>query len=160
MLGALIAASRRPDHVRSLTLIEPPLYHVVPGDPEIERLERIGDAVLTQGLDADPGILREFLHMAGAPGIDDGPLPEAVAEGVRRAHGGRLPGEARPQLDALHGISSLVASGDHTPGIERICDALAAALDAERLVAPGAGHFVVAASGFAEELERFLLASD
>jgi pimeloyl-ACP methyl ester carboxylesterase len=162
VLGALIAASRRPDHVRSLTLIEPPLYHVVPGDPEIERLERIGDAVLTQGLDADPGILREFLRIAGAPGIDDGPLPEAVADGVRRAHGGRLPGEARPQLDALRevGISSLVASGDHTPGIERICDALAAALDAERLVAPGAGHFVVAAPGFAEELERFLLASD
>lgn len=148
--------------MRSLTLIEPPLYHVVPGDPEIERLERIGDAVLTQGLDADPGILREFLRIAGAPGIDDGPLPVAVADGVRRAHGGRLPGEARPQLEALRevGISSLVASGDHTPGIERICDALAAALDAERLVAPGAGHFVVAAPGFAEELERFLLASD
>jgi pimeloyl-ACP methyl ester carboxylesterase len=162
VLGALSAASRRPDHVRSLTLIEPPLYHVVPGDPEIERLERIGDAVLTQGLDVDPGILREFLRIAGAPGIDDGPLPEAVADGVRRAHGGRLPGEARPQLDALRevGISSLVASGDHSTGIERICDALAAALDAERLVAPGAGHFVVAAPGFAEELERFLLASD
>lgn len=162
VLGTLIAARRRPEQVRSLTLIEPPLYHVVPGDPEIERLERIGDAVLTQGLDADPGVLREFLRMAGAPGIDDGPLPEAVANGVRRAHGGRPPGEARPQLDPLReaGVSSLVASGDHTPGIERICDALAAALDAERLVAPGAGHFVVAAPGFAEELERFLLASD
>ncbi len=97
--------------------------------------------------------------MAGAPDVDDRlPLPAAVANGVRRAHGGRLPGEARPALDLLReaGVRSLVASGAHTPGIERICDALAAALEAERLVVPGAGHFVAAAPGFAEQLERFL----
>jgi hypothetical protein len=99
--------------------------------------------------------------MAGAPGVDDGPLPEAVASGVRRAHGGRLPGEARPAFELIRAaaVPSLVASGDHTPGLERICDALAAALAAERLVAPGAGHFVAAAPQFAERLERFLVAS-
>jgi pimeloyl-ACP methyl ester carboxylesterase len=163
VLGTLIAAARRPADVRSLTLIEPPLFHLIPDDAEIERLERMGDAVLTEGLDTDPATLREFLRMAGAPDVADGlPLPEAVANGVRRAHGGRLPGEAHPALDLLReaGVRSLVASGDHTPGIERICDALAAALDAERLVAPGAGHFVAAAPGFAEQLERFLRASD
>ena len=162
VLGTLIAAAQRPADVRSLTLIEPPLYHLVPGDPEIERLERIGDAVLTEGLDADPKTLRTFLRMAGAPAVDDGPLPEAVANGVRRAHRGRLPGEARPALEPIReaAVSSLVASGDHTPGLERICDALAARLGAERLVAPGAGHFVPAAPGFAERLERFLLATD
>jgi pimeloyl-ACP methyl ester carboxylesterase len=161
VLGTLIAASQRPAGVRSLTLIEPPLYYLVPGDPEIERLERIGNAVLTEGLDTDPVVLRAFLRMAGAPGVDDGPLPEAVANGVRRAHGGRLPGEARPALDRIRtaGIPALVASGDHAPGLERICDALAVALDAERLRAPGAGHFVAAAKGFPERLERFLVAS-
>jgi pimeloyl-ACP methyl ester carboxylesterase len=161
VLGTLIAASKRPAHVRSLTLIEPPLFYLVPGDPEVERLERIGDTVLTEGLDAEAGVLRAFLRMAGAPGVDDGPLPEAVASGVRRAHGGRLPGEARPALERIRavGVPSLVASGDHTPGIERICDALAVALDAERLLAPGAGHFVAAARGFPEQLERFLIAS-
>lgn len=162
VLGTLIAAAQRPNHARSLTLIEPPLYHVVQGDPEIERLHRIGDAVLIDGVDADPEMLREFLRMAGAPGVDEGPLPEAVASGVRRAHGGRLPGEARPELDRIReaAVPALVASGGHTPGIERICDAVAAALDADRLVAPGAGHFVAAAPGFAEHLERFLLGSD
>lgn len=160
-LGALAAATRSPDHVRSLVLIEPPLYHLVPGDPEIARLERIGNAVLTDGLDADAGTLREFLRLAGAPDVDDGPLPEPVAHGVRRAHGGRLPGEARPAFEVLTkaGIPSLVASGDHAPEIERICDALATALDAERLVAPGAGHFVAAAPGFADSLERFLVSA-
>jgi hypothetical protein len=85
-----------------------------------------------------------------------------VASGVRRAHGSRHPGEARPALDRIRkaAVPSLVASGDHTPALERICDALAAALDAKRLVAPGAGHFVAAAPGFTERLERLLLGSE
>lgn len=84
------------------------------------------------------------------------------SDGVGRAHRGRLPGEARPALEALRDarIPPLVASGDHAPGIERICDTLAAALDGERLVAPGAGHFVAAAPGFAGRLEAFLASAD
>jgi pimeloyl-ACP methyl ester carboxylesterase len=158
VLGALIAAARKPESVHSLALIEPPIYHLLPGDPEVTRLEAMGNAVLTHGLDADPALLREFLALAGAPNVGDGPLPEEVAHGVRRAHGGRLPGEANLALDKLREarIPSLVASGNHSPAIERICDALAVALDAERLVAPGAGHFVAAAPTFANRLERFL----
>jgi hypothetical protein len=49
-----------------------------------------------------------------------------------------------------------VASGGHAAGLERICDALAAALHAQRLITPGAGHFVAAAPGFADRLETFL----
>jgi pimeloyl-ACP methyl ester carboxylesterase len=161
VLGTLIAATRRPEHVRSLTLIEPPLFYLVPGDPEVERLERIGDAVLTHGLNTEPATLREFLRIAGAPDVDDGPLPDEVAHGVRRAHRGRLPGEARPALDVLREarIPSLVASGGHSPALERICDALATRLNAERLIAPGAGHFAAAAEGFADRLERFLVSA-
>jgi pimeloyl-ACP methyl ester carboxylesterase len=159
VLGTLIAATRRPAQVRSLTLIEPPLYYLVPGDPEVARLEQMGNAVLSHGLDTDAATLREFLRLAGAPNVDEGPLPDEVAQGVRRAHGGRLPGEARPALEALRdaGIPSLVASGDHAAAVERICDALATALRAERLVTPGAGHFVAAAPGFADRLEQFLV---
>jgi pimeloyl-ACP methyl ester carboxylesterase len=158
VLGTLIAAVRKPGLVRSLTLIEPPLFHLVPGDSEVARLEQMGDAVLTHGLDADPGTLREFLRLSGAPDVDDGPLPDEVAHGGRRAHGGRLPGEARPALAVLRdaGVPSLVVSGDHASALERICDALADALGGERAVLPGAGHFVAAAPGFADRLERFL----
>ena len=106
-------------------------------------------------------MLREFLTLAGAPGVNDGPLPDDVARGVRRAQGARPPGQARPSLEVLRdaGIPSLAASGAHAPALERICDALASALDAERLVAPGAGHFVQAAPGFADRLERFLVSA-
>jgi pimeloyl-ACP methyl ester carboxylesterase len=161
VLGTVIAATRRPGRVRSLTLIEPPLFYLVPGDPEVARLERMGNAVLTRGLDTDPATLREFLRLAGAPVVDDGPLPDEVAAGVRRAQGGRLPSETRPELDVLRDarIPSLVVSGDHAAGLERICDALATSLDAERLVAPGAGHFVADAPGFGKRLEQFLLSA-
>jgi pimeloyl-ACP methyl ester carboxylesterase len=158
VLGALIAAGGRPAEVRSLTLIEPPLYYLVPGDAEVTLFERMGDEVLRDGLEADPQTLRRFLKLTGAPGVDDGPLPDDVANGVRRAQGTRPPGEARPALDGLReaGVPALVASGAHSPPLERICDALAVSLAAERLVTPGAGHFVQAARGFAEGLERFL----
>lgn len=162
VLGTLIAASRAPERVRSLTLIEPPLFYLVPGDVDVAHLEEIGNEVLTHGLDADAGTLREFLRLAGAPDIDAGPLPEEVAEGVRRAHGGRLPREARPALDVLRnaGVPALVASGGHAPELEKICDALATELRAERLIAPGAGHFVAAAPGFPDRLEHFLASVD
>ena len=115
-----------------------------------------------EGLDADAATLREFLRLAGAPDVDEGPLSEEVANGVRRAHGGRLPGEARPALAILRdaGVPALVASGGHAPALERICDALSIELHAERLVAPGAGHFVAAAPGFADGLEEFLVSAN
>jgi pimeloyl-ACP methyl ester carboxylesterase len=161
VLGTLIEAARTPGCVRSITLIEPPLYYLVPGDDGVARLERLGNAVLIDGLNADAATLREFLRLAGAPDVDAGPLPDEVARGVRRAHGARLPSEARPALEDLRdaGIPVLVASGGHAAALERICDALAAALRAERVVVPGAGHFVGAAPGFGARLESFLLSA-
>jgi pimeloyl-ACP methyl ester carboxylesterase len=156
-LGALIAAAQRPTQVRSLTLLEPAVY-LDPDHPGVARLRRRADAVLADGLDTDPATLREFLRAAGAPGVDEGPLRDDVARGVDRAHGGRSPGEARLDLETIRtaGIPSLVVSGDHDRGMERICDVLAAELGARRLVAPGAGHFITAAPGFADRLEDFL----
>ncbi|MHC3391059.1 alpha/beta fold hydrolase [Streptomyces lavendulocolor] len=157
VLGTLLAAAAAPGGMRSLTLIEPPLNHLVPDDPDVARLERIGDAVLTHGMGTDPAELREFLRLAGAS-IGDGPLPEGVVAGVRRAHGSRPTSEARPRLEVIRdtGVPVLVASGDHSAALERICDALAVALGGKRSVHAGAGHFVAAAPGFAEYLDAFL----
>lgn len=154
---AAIAAIRKPDRVRSLTLLEPALFLPV-DDPEVVRFARLGEEVLTHGLQTEPNRLREFLKIAGAPVPDEGPLPEEVTRGVRRAQGSRPPSEAHPPLAVLRdaGIPSLVASGNHHPAIERMCDATAAALGARRVIAPGAGHFVAAAPGFADQLDQFL----
>lgn len=160
-LGALIAATHEPAQVRSLTLIEPPLFYLIPDDLELMRFQRMGDEFLAHGLETDPATLREFLQIAGSPVPDDGPLPENVVQAVRRAHGSRSPSDARPTLDVLRdaGIPVLVASGDHASFLERAADALAAELHAQRLVVPGAGHFVAAAPGFADHLERFLVST-
>jgi pimeloyl-ACP methyl ester carboxylesterase len=161
-LGALIAAARNPDKVRSLTVIEPPLFFVARGDREVARFERMGDQVLLRGLDAEPETLRAFLRIAGAADVpDDGPLPPKLAYSVRRAHGGALPGGARPDLDALReaGVPSLIASGGHLVAIERICDALASRLRPARFVVTGAGHFVQGAAEFSERLTGHLVAA-
>ncbi|HEY7935384.1 MAG TPA: alpha/beta hydrolase [Solirubrobacteraceae bacterium] len=158
VLGALIAASSEPLKVRSLTLIEPPLFHLVAGDPEVESLQRMANAVLTHGLQAEPTLLREFLELAGAADVGEGPLPAKLAYSISRAHHGALPGGARPPLEKLReaAVRSLVASGGHSRAIERICDALASELRAERVLLEGAGHFVQSAPGFAERLTRHL----
>ncbi len=146
--------------MRSLTLIEPALF-LPADDPDVARFQRMGEAVLTHGLETESATLREFLKIAGAPVRDYGPLPEEVLRGVRRAHGSRHPAEARPTLEVLRaaGIPSLVASGDHHQAVERMCEAVATALNAHRVIAPGAGHFVAAAPGFADQLERFLISA-
>jgi len=156
-LGSSIAATRWPEQVRSLTLIEPPLYALSRGAPEVEHLRALGDEMLTLGERMDPERMREFLRISGAE-VGDGSLGEGVLAGIRRAQGNRLASEAEPDLTAIRaaGIPVLVASGDHEPGIERICDDLAAELAAERLHAPGAGHFVTRAPGFVGPFEDFL----
>ncbi len=162
-LGALIAAAAQPDRVRSLTLIEPPLFHIAPGDPDVEELERLGNEFLARGLAAEPEGLRRFLRIAGVEDLpEQGPLPERVANGVRRAEGGRPPGEARPDLSALRaaGVPALVASGGHTAGQERVCAALARELDGQHLVFDGAGHFVQRSPAFQARLEAHLQAAE
>lgn len=156
-VAAALAATRKPDSVRSLTLLEPALF-LPRDDPEVQRFRQIGDQVLAHGMATDPKTLRAFLRVSGAPVPDDGPLPAQVVRGVERARGSRPPSEAHPRLTAVReaGIPSLVASGGHHPALERMCDAVATALGARRVIAPGAGHFVAAAPGFADELDRFL----
>jgi pimeloyl-ACP methyl ester carboxylesterase len=156
-VGTVIAATRRPDHVGSVTLIEPALY-LPADDPEVKSLRRLGEAFLTHGLEMEPAMLREFLKLAGAPVPEGGPLSPEVVRGIERAQGSRPPGEARPAFETLRnaGVPALVASGAHHPAMERMCDAVADALGGRRVVARGADHFVMAAPGFAQQLERFL----
>ncbi len=155
-VGAVIAATKNPARIRSLTLLEPAIHPL--DDPDTRQWKNIAEACLADGLETDPAVLRQFLRIAGSPLTDEGPLPKHVARAVQRAHRTRSPYEARPALHRLReaGIPALVASGGHAHVIERNAEAVADQLGAERIVCPGAGHFVSAAPGFAVELERFL----
>jgi pimeloyl-ACP methyl ester carboxylesterase len=160
-VGAAIAAGRRPELIHSLVLIEAPLYTLAPEDPEIRELIRLGDAFLAGGQARDDPDRRAFLELAGL----EGSPAERAAElesAERLAVGGRLPGEADPDVDAIVGarIPILVMSGGHNAALERLCDAIAERTGGERASIPGAGHAVPRAPGFNERLEEFLAAAE
>jgi pimeloyl-ACP methyl ester carboxylesterase len=156
-LGALIATGRRPDLVRSLTIIETPLFSIAHGNPEVDRFERLSNEFLADGLDARPEVLDAFLPAAALPAPGAGPLPPDIEAEIRLARGGRPPGEADPDLEAIGraGIPVLVVSGDHLPAIETLCDRLAEAIGGERAVIGGHGHAIPRADGFNDRLDAF-----
>jgi pimeloyl-ACP methyl ester carboxylesterase len=149
-VAAAMAAARAPSRVVSLTLIEPPLFFVAEDDPEVAALAKLARDALFAG---DPVALEKFLKVAAMPaGHPDTARVQRFAQTLHD------PGDARPDLAAIRdaAIPTAVVSGDHTPGLERLCDALAAALGAERVVLRGAGHAVARAPGFNAWLEGFL----
>jgi pimeloyl-ACP methyl ester carboxylesterase len=159
-LGVTLATEEAPEMVRSLTLIEPPLYLAAPNDPAVRALAKAGDAFLAG--EADELTKREFLTNAGIdPDASSGRTGQLIREAIEAARGGRSPSEARPDLDAIAaaGMPAMVVSGGHHDGIEALCDALAERLHARREVIPGAGHAVPRAPGFNEVLEDFLRGS-
>jgi pimeloyl-ACP methyl ester carboxylesterase len=159
-LGAALAAERSPELVRSLTLIETPLYLAAPDDPAVREIARAGDEFLSG--EADEYTERAFLANAGIdPDASSGRTGQLIREAIDAARGGRSPSEAKPDLDALAeaGIPMMVVSGGHHDGIETLCDALAKRLGARREVVPGAGHAVPRAPGFNDVLEDFLRGS-
>jgi pimeloyl-ACP methyl ester carboxylesterase len=149
----MLAAALRPDAVRTLTVVEPPLFAVAPDNPAVALLdERIGRHARRSGGMTEEEYLRGFL---GSWGFDLGPGPRlnAVARrSVRRSIGERSPTRAQlpPQLASAR-FPVLVARGgwDAAPASARelagaafiaVCDALVAQLHAELAVFPGASH--------------------
>jgi pimeloyl-ACP methyl ester carboxylesterase len=157
-VGLAVAAAADPSRLLSLTLIEPPLFAVAADRPAVQEFM----ALASDYTGSDP-VARErareaFEAVARIRFPDDPEQERAFLEARRLAPGLRPPGEARPDLTtvAAAGVPSLVVSGDHHPAIEAVCDALAAALDAERAKLPGRGHAVQHTPEFNAVLERFL----
>jgi pimeloyl-ACP methyl ester carboxylesterase len=168
-VAALLAAARVPERVRSLTVIEPPAFALVPGNAAADELRaRVG---LAFACGEQPEVVyASFVEAWGFPR----PSPERVARRDRRAlascAGERLPWEAEIPLAALARASLpvLVVSGGWElapPEAQRlagsafaaVCDVLERSLGAERLVVPGATHAPQQAGpAFDDRLRDFL----
>jgi pimeloyl-ACP methyl ester carboxylesterase len=160
-VGAAVAVEREPERFRSLTLVEAPLWSAaVANDPEVQALAELSERFVER-IAAGDSPPAEFLGLAGMA-RERSPRADAELDRLLQiARGMRSPGEAAPDLAAIGAaLPTLVVSGDHSPGLERLCDAVAADLGAERAVIPGAGHAVPRAPGFNERLERFLIAAE
>ncbi len=140
---ALLAAARRPELLRSLTVIEPPAFGVARGVPAVDDfIARIGEQ-WTNG-PRDPGeFLRGFLALVGSS-TPPGDFTPELLQGARTLMVERSPAEAVIPFDELAQarFPKLVVSGGHSPAFEAVCDVLEERLGAERAVLPGAGHSV------------------
>ena len=156
VLGLLIAAGRAPGSVRSLTLIEPPLWSLAPDHPDVAALATLSETYVAGASDSE--WLAEFERIAGVGGATAGSLGGELEEARRMARDLRRPDEAQPDLAAINaaGVPVLVVSGGHHPGLEVVCDELAGRLGAQRERVEGAGHAAQRAPGFNDVLESFL----
>jgi pimeloyl-ACP methyl ester carboxylesterase len=155
-LSAVLAASSQPETVQSLTVIEAPLWAAAPDDPDVQALASLADRFVNEP--DDERTSHAFLSLAGvASGTQ--PLAPDIAQALHLGRRFRSPREAQPRFATIREarIPCMVVSGDHNPGLERVCDGLAQALGARRERLPGAAHAVPRAHGFNAMLESFLL---
>lgn len=145
-LAAMLAAAERPDLVRTLALVEPPAFSVVPDDDEVQALVDDHRALWARANELDDRrFMERFIRLMGTdPDALPDPLLDMWTRRTRPMRLGRRAWEAELPFDELRdaGIPTLVVSGDHDPAFERVCDALAERLDARREVIAGMGHEV------------------
>ncbi|HEX2085040.1 MAG TPA: alpha/beta hydrolase [Solirubrobacteraceae bacterium] len=161
-VAAMLVAARRPDAVASLTLIEPPVFHVAADSAAARELLHRGQAHWARQEGDEVEWVRDFFALFGT----EAP-PDEVLDGLRdhaRAWRGiaRRPWDVHLPLGPLAAarFPKLVLSGGYSDGFEDVCDVLAARLGAERDVIEGAGHAVqMTGAPFNERLERLLGAS-
>ncbi len=140
---ALLAAARRPELLRSLTVVEPPAFGVARGIPAADEFLARIEAHWTSG-PRDPGeFLRGFLALVGSS-TPPGELTPELLQGARTLMVERPPSEAVIPFDELARapFPKLVVSGGHSAAFEALCDVLEERLGAERAVLRGAGHSV------------------
>lgn len=171
-IGCLLAAARRPEAVRSLTVIEPPALALVPDNPAAQELRARLEPVFAQA--TDPATLfADFLEAWGLKRPSAKRLERQDPRALASSATERPPWEARIPLDELAEapFPKLVVSGDWDEArpearelagraFAAVCDVLEGRLGAERLRIPGATHAAqLEGEAFNEPLRRFLRAA-
>ncbi len=140
---ALFAAARRPERLRSLTVIEPPALAIARGNPAADAFAAGAKHLWEDGSREPEAFLRGFLTAVNAP-IPAGELSPTLLQGARTLMVERYPWLAEIPLDELAAtpFPKLVVSGGHSEAFDAVCDVLQQRLSAQRAVLPGAGHSV------------------
>jgi pimeloyl-ACP methyl ester carboxylesterase len=161
-IGALLAATRRPRSVRSLTLVEPTTVTAGMDDPEVaQAIGSIADWWLHAP--RDPArFLAGYGALLGvrAPGLGQGPGGLNAAARYLRHCRPPWTAEVAWELIGQARIPTLVVSGGHTPALDAVAAAVARRTGGEHVVIASDGHAVQrAGSAFNRVLEQHLLAA-
>lgn len=161
---ALLAAARRREAVRSLTVIEPPALGLVRGDSTVEefivRVQKARDEA------TDPSDYRVRFRAAFGFDAERQELAGAQLEAARSSWHERPPWEAEIPLGDLLGLRVLVVRGDWEDAPPRarefgraalhaVCDVLVRELDAESATLPDAHNPQLVGARFNDRLRSF-----
>ena len=142
---ALAAAARKPEAVRSLTLIEPAVLALAVNRPEVRSLllKIVAKTYLTF---SDAARIKRFSTLLHIPDEIRGGADAATLKRMGKAIKAlRLPppGRLRQQVESVKpaGIPFLVVTGGWSPAFEVAADATAALGAGRRLVIPSPHHF-------------------
>lgn len=156
---AMFAAARKPEMVRTLTVVEPPATGVARGNAVVDAWDAELRKFLDGPMDDPRRVFEAFFPLAGVPMPVPDPVPEPLRRGARALAGMRPPGDADLPLDALGAADFplLVITGDHRPEYEIIADEIVKRTGAGRAVVPGMGHLVPdTGAPFNARLEAFM----
>jgi pimeloyl-ACP methyl ester carboxylesterase len=141
-LGAMIAAARRPDVTKSLTVLEPPVPLPAEAAPAWQAFLEEMTRLWREDIPDEEWVV-SFLKAVGSD-PDEFP-PEMLAVAIPLVPVFR---HGRPSYDAqvpfgelaAAAFPKLVVSGGHYEGFEQMCVSLARGIGASHLVVEGAGH--------------------
>ncbi len=156
----MVAAARRPELVRSLTVIEPPALSVARGHPaagaQVDGLSRFEPPPLGKTPEEFWKDFRRLMGQSVPERVELSPIERKAVE----AHMAEAPPwTVHIPLDALEQTTfpKLVVSGAWNPAMDAIADVITARLHAERFVLPGWYHNIHrAGEPFNRRLEAFL----
>jgi acyl transferase domain-containing protein len=158
-LGAIEAALRHPNLVRSLTMIESAASAVARGRPTVDEYERTMRELLAAPPERPEDFFRSMFAILEPTANYPDPLPDSLTSYARRAvESMRWPWEAEVDVGRLRAASfgKLVISGGQREIFEDISDALADQVAGQRLIIPGGHGTQNTGSAFNTALERFL----
>lgn len=142
---ALSAAARRPEAVKSLTLIEPAMFQLVPGHPAVRRQLLAMMWTMISSF-SDAGLAKRMLKLLGIPPEVRNKRSQAelarLGKSLRRVRVPKKEALAR-ELEAIKkaGVPLLVITGGWNPAVEAGSDAVAAAAGGRRVVIHAGHHF-------------------
>lgn len=139
-LSAMLAATRCPEQILSLTLLEPPTLGSGQSDEAVLGLERELRELWAEGL-PDEQWLSRFLRSVGTDTLPPDVVNTLVPL-VPMLRNGPAPWQGDLPLEDLASAAfpKLVVSGGHSRAFEAMCDDIASRIGASRKVVEGAGH--------------------